>query len=170
MKPGDHPEFFRFPAPEGRSRESTIRLDDLGRFWHEGSLVEKESMNEAFARWIGKHPDNDRLILENGYDWTYFQVDDVPFFIRSLALKGQQTAEPTHAELTLSDGSIELLDPSSLTQDTRGALYCRVKDGKFEARFMPFAQTTLAPIVIETSLGTPAIRLAGKEWPVPLRA
>ena len=23
MKPSDHPEFFRFPAPEGRSREST---------------------------------------------------------------------------------------------------------------------------------------------------
>ncbi len=40
MKPGDHPEFFRFPAPEGRSRESTIRLDGRGRFWHDGALVE----------------------------------------------------------------------------------------------------------------------------------
>ena len=40
MKPGDHPEFFRFPAPEGRSRESTILLDREGRFWHDGELVE----------------------------------------------------------------------------------------------------------------------------------
>src|SRR5215472_2124596 len=40
VKPGDHPEFFRFPAPEGRSRESTIRLDAEGHFFHEGHKVE----------------------------------------------------------------------------------------------------------------------------------
>src|SRR5262249_32567480 len=31
MKPGDHPDFFRLPPPPGRSRESRIVLDDLGR-------------------------------------------------------------------------------------------------------------------------------------------
>ena len=40
MRPADHPEFFRLPAPEGRSRESTIVLDAEGRFHHDGELVE----------------------------------------------------------------------------------------------------------------------------------
>ena len=39
MKPGDHPEFFRFPAPEGRSRESTIRLDAEGTFHHDEAVT-----------------------------------------------------------------------------------------------------------------------------------
>ena len=70
MKPGDHPEFFRFPAPEGRSRESTIRLDAEGRFHHEGNVVEHPKLAEAFHTWIARHPDDGRYILTNGYDWT----------------------------------------------------------------------------------------------------
>ncbi len=70
MKPGDHPEFFRFPAPEGRSRESTIRLDAEGRFWHEGNPVEHPKLAQAMHGWVSRHPDDHRFILTNGYDWT----------------------------------------------------------------------------------------------------
>src|SRR5205809_4885030 len=80
MRPGDHPEFFRFPAPEGRSRESSIVLDREGRFHHNGALVEHPGMARAFASWIDLHPDDGRFILNNGYDWSYFRVEDVPFF------------------------------------------------------------------------------------------
>ena len=86
MKPGDHPEFFRFPAPEGRSRESTIRLDAEGRFWHDGSLVEHAELAQAMHAWISRHPDDGRYILTNGYDWTYFTVDDAPYFVRSVRI------------------------------------------------------------------------------------
>lgn len=170
MKPGDHPEFYRFPAPEGRSRESSIVLDAQGRFWHDGMPVEKHSMSQAFARWIKKHPDDDRFILENGYDWTYFRVEDVPFFVRSVTLTGEPFEASTQLQLGLSDGSVENLDPASLQEDARGALYCRVKQGKFEARFMPFAQTALGPLVLETSSGAAAVVLGGKEWSVARRA
>ena len=81
MRPGDHPEFFRFPAPEGRSRESSIVLDAQGRFHHDGELVEHPGMARAFASWIDRHPDDGRFILNNGYDWSYFRVEDVPFFV-----------------------------------------------------------------------------------------
>src|SRR5512138_1092762 len=81
MKPGDHPEFFRFPAPEGRSRESTIRLDAEGRFWHEQLLVEHRKLAAAMHTWISRHPDDGRYILTNGYDWTYFTVEDAPYTV-----------------------------------------------------------------------------------------
>ena len=69
------------PAPEGRSRESTIRLDADGRFFHEGERVEHPGLEAAMHTWIARHPDDGRYILTNGYDWTYFTVDDVPFFV-----------------------------------------------------------------------------------------
>jgi uncharacterized protein len=85
MLPIDHPDFFRRAPPPGQSRESTIMLDGEGRFWHAGELVRHPGMQEAFASWISRHPDDGRHILCNGYDWSYFDVQDVPFFVRGLS-------------------------------------------------------------------------------------
>lgn len=142
MKPADHPEFFRWPAPEGRSRESTIRLDGRGRFWHDDELVTHPKMAQAFATWIARHPDDGRFILTNGYDWTYFTVDDVPFFVKGVHIGTDRV------RLVLSDETDELLDAKTLSLGENGALYVKVKDGSFEARFTPEAQTLLAPLLV----------------------
>jgi hypothetical protein len=145
VKPGDHPEFFRFPAPEGRSRESTIRLDREGRFVHDHELVEHPKLRDALHGWISRHPDDGRYILTNGYDWTYFTVEDVPYFVRSLR------AEDGEALLVLSDGTVEPLDPSTARTGDDGALYVRVKrdapGGPFDAKLTRFAQTQLDPFL-----------------------
>lgn len=149
MKPGDHAEFFRFPAPEGRSRESTIRLDAEGRFHHEGNVVEHPKLADAFHTWIARHPDDGRYILTNGYDWTYFIVDDVPYFVRSVRDDGGD------AILLLSDGTEEPLEPSTVKQKDggRGDLYLQVKrdakGGPFDAKLTRFAQTQLGPFLRE---------------------
>jgi len=156
MRPADHPEFFRFPAPEGRSRESSIALDAEGRFHHEGELVEHPGMARAFASWIDRHPDDGRFILNNGYDWTYFQVADVPFFVLGVREEGGRLA------LSLSDGSESLLDPSSLRLGARGALYTTVKNGKFRARFTPGAQIALAPWLAAGESGEVFLEIANR--------
>jgi hypothetical protein len=147
MKPGDHPEFFRFPAPEGRSRESTIRLDAAGRFWHEGRQVEHAGLATAFHSWIRRHPDDGRYILSNGYDWSYFTVDDAPYFVRAVRI------EPQRVTLLLSDGTEEDWDPESSRVGPDGALYAPVKrkapGGPFEAKFTQHAQASLAPAMVE---------------------
>lgn len=164
MKPGEHPEFFRLPAPAGRSRESTIVLDARGRFWHDGALVAHPGMQLAFARWIDLHPDDGRFILQNGYDWTYIRVEDVPFLIRAVRL------EPMTVHVTLSDDSEEELDLSSLAQGAGDALYARVKAGRFEARFVQQAQTALAPLLVETGDGGFGLGLGTRVFPVGRRA
>lgn len=139
MRPADHPEFYRFPPPEGRSRESGIVLDGEGRFHHQGALVEHPGMARAFASWITRHPDDGRFILSNGYDWSYFEVEDAPFFV-------QGVHEAAGAlQLELSDGSESPLEPSSLSSGARGALYTTVKGGQFRARFTQAGQIALAP-------------------------
>jgi hypothetical protein len=145
MKPGDHPEFFRFPAPEGRSRESTIRLDGEGYFHHAGEPVKHAKLGQALHTWISRHPDDGRYILTNGYDWTYFVVDDVPFFVRSIR------EEDGDAILKLSDETEEPLDPSTVRANERGELYLVVKKnakgGPYDAKMTRFAQTQLGPFL-----------------------
>jgi hypothetical protein len=160
MKPGDHPEFFRFPAPEGRSRESTIRLDARGRFWHEGALVEHQGLATALHGWIRRHPDDGRYILSNRYDWTYFTVDDAPFFVRSLR------ALPDAIVLVLSDGSEESWEPAATRSGADGGLYTIVKraapGGPYEAKFTPHAQGALAPLLVDGADGPAEVIIGGR--------
>ena len=165
-KPGDHPEFFRFPAPEGRSRESTIRLDAEGRFFHEGESVAHPKLAEAMHTWIRRHPDDGRFILTNGYDWTYFTVEDAPFFVRAVRAEGDR------AVLVLSDGTEEPWDPRTSHVGNGGALYARVnlpeKRGPFEAKFTRHAQASLAPWLIDAGgpEGGIAARIGGQTVPI----
>ena len=152
MKPGDHPEFFRLPPPEGRSRESTIRLDADGNFFHDSERVEHPGLAAAMHTWIAKHPDDGRFILTNGYDWTYFTVEDVPYFVRSLRI------EPDRVVLHLSDGTEEAWDADQ-TRVAGDRIYAKVKGGAFEARFDRHAQTALGPILEETADGRWAVKI-----------
>ncbi len=156
MRPGDHPDFFRLPPPEGRSRESTIVLDREGRFLHDGAPVEHPGMARAFASWITLHPDDGRFILNNGYDWTYFSVEDVPFFVHSVREAGGALW------LALSDGSESELEPSALTTGENGALYTPVKGGKFRARFDRAAQIALAPWLVSDENGQIYLEIGGQ--------
>ncbi|MFO0675614.1 MAG: hypothetical protein U0169_03710 [Polyangiaceae bacterium] len=163
MRPGDHPEFFRFPAPEGRSRESTIRLDGEGRFFHDGEAVEHPKLAAAMHAWIARHPDDGRFILTNGYDWTYFTVDDAPYFVRALRV------EPERVVLRLSDDTEEPWDPTASRTGSDDALYTHVKanvaGGPFEAKFTRHAQGQLEPL-LEFEGGTPAIRVGNRVVPL----
>lgn len=160
MRPSDHPEFFKLAAPEGRSRESTIRLDGRGRFWHDGAQVQHRGLLAGLHTWIRRHPDNGRYILCNGYDWTYFTVDDAPFFVEVVRI------EPERIVLVLSDGTEEpwRLEKTRVGQD--GAIYASVKPdaagGPYEAKFSRHAQTSLGAVLVETEDAAPAISLSGR--------
>ncbi len=153
MKPGDHPDFFRFPAPEGRSRESTIRLDRDGRWHHDGELVTHPGLAAALPTWIRRHPDDGRFILSNGYDWCYFTVEGTPYFVDGVTL-----GDPPL--LRLSDGRSVPLDPATLALDERGALRCRV--GGEEASFGRHAQLAMAPLLRDGD--PPEVEIGGRRY------
>jgi len=155
MKPGDHPDFFRLAPPPGTSRESTIRLDAEGRFFHDGVRIEHPALEAALHSWISRHPDDGRYILTNGYDWTYFQVDDVPYFVRSIRI------EKDRIDLVLSDATVEALDPTTLRVGNGDALYTKVKGGAFDAKFSRHAQNELAPALREDEEGNVVLEVGG---------
>jgi hypothetical protein len=161
MKPGDHPDFYRLAPPPGTSRESTIVLDADGRFWHDGERVLHPALEKALHGWIARHPDDGRFILTNGYDWTYFRVEDVPFTVLSVRL------QPDGVMLVLSDETEEPLIPETLRVGRGEALYAKVKGGSFEARFSRHAQTALAPAITEGKSGRLALRVGQREYELP---
>jgi hypothetical protein len=142
VKPGDHPEFFRFPPPEGRSRESSIVLTRDGRFLHDGAPVEHPGMQRAFASWLARHPDDGRFILSNGYDWTYLTVEGAACFVQGVR---QVEGRPW---LSLFDGSELALEPSALHLSSEGRLELALP-GREIAAFMPRAQLELSPWLTE---------------------
>jgi hypothetical protein len=120
-------------------------------------------MAAALRSWIGRHPDDGRFILTNGYDWTYFTVEDAPFTVRSVREDGDRLV------LGLSDATEEAWVPEETRVGADGGLYARVKRGlggaPFEAKFTRHAQAALAPYLVEIG-GRAAVRVGAKERPV----
>lgn len=118
-------------------------------------------MARAFATWIDRHPDDGRYILNNGWDWSYFAVEDVPYFVEAVR------AGERGPLLVLSDGSEEPMDAASLRAAPGGALYLRVKQGKFDARFRRTAQLGLGPWLEEDPDGAPVLVILGSQYRLP---
>lgn len=162
MRPGDHPDFFRFAPPPGASRESTLVLDREGRFFHDGVRVEHPALEKALRSWIALHPDDGRPILTNGYDWCYFRPEATPLFVDAVVIH-----EDGAATLRLFDGSEEALTAESLSIDEDGVVCARVRAGRMEARFSRHAQTGLAPLLVSDD--PPAVRIGGQTVVLPAR-
>jgi len=163
MRPTDAPDFFERPAPEGRSRESRIRLDPQGQFWHEGARVENLRMRRAFATWIARHPVNGRWVLNNGYDWVYFAVEDAPLFVERI---GEPAGTPI---LVLSDGSTQILARSEVWIGQNDAVYVRQYTSNFTAKFSREAQLQLEPWLEELTAGEIGLALNGELRAIPRR-
>jgi hypothetical protein len=165
-KPSDDPNYFLLPPPPGRSRESAIRLDGRGRFLNAGEAIEHEGVVRAMHTWITRHPFDGRFVLSNGYDWTYFTVDDTPFFVEAIV------GDEHDPELALSDGTRERWAGGTLHAGDGDALYTWVKHaaagGPYLAKFHPAAQLMLSRWLEEID-GAPALVLRGRVLPIALR-
>jgi hypothetical protein len=128
------------------TRESTIRRDAEGRWFHDGALVENEAIARAFDRWIDVAEDG-RFILKNSINWVYVTIEGAPFFVTAVDFEGSA------AFLSLSDATRERLAIDTLRQDPAGALYCSVRGGRFAAKFSRNAQFDLEPVVGEDGEG-----------------
>lgn len=154
------------PFP-GFSRESKIRLDAEGRFWHEGERVDHPKLAHAMHTWIARHPTDGRVVLENGWDWCYIVVDDTPFLVRGVRAEARPDGEVLVARL--SDESEEPLVLESLRVDAEGAIRCEVKHaakgGPYPARFDRHAAHALGPFLqsAEDDPDAIAVRVGARE-------
>lgn len=83
-------------------------------------------------------------------------VEDTPFWVVSY--------DAADGCIELTDRTREPLDPDTLAPDPDGALRCRVKQGRFPARFQHAAQALLLHAV-EIEDGEPRIRAGDRRLP-----
>jgi uncharacterized protein len=139
-----------------RLRRSGIRLDAEGRFIHEGEEVRHAGLRAALWRWLDRNPDGRWVLRLDERRFVYLDVDDAPHAVRSLRWEGDR------AVLRLADGSEEALDPATVRLGASGAAYCRVKGGRFEARFTAGAWAALAERIEEGDGGAVLVACGGR--------
>lgn len=121
-----------------RFRQTGIRLDREGRFWHEGAEVEHEGLRRAFLRWMDRLDDGRPVLRLDENRYVYLDVEDAPLLITAARWDGDR------AFVTINDGVEQELEYDSLRVGDGDALYCTVRGGRLEARVTTPAYYVLA--------------------------
>lgn len=130
-----------------------LRIDRDGGWLHEGEEVTHEGILSSLRQ--GLQVDGTGHFLQIGPVRVPVEVEDAPYAVVRLEADGDGFA------IWLNDGSREALDPASLKLRQGDVPYCRVKDGRFEARFSRAAAWQLLQHVEAESQGAPPTLAAG---------
>jgi hypothetical protein len=154
------------PTPEmiERLRQTGIRLDREGRFWHEGAVVTHRGFQLALLRWLDRLDDGRPILRLDEKRYAYVDVDDAELLALSARWDGDR------AILALNDETEEELDYASLAASPDNALYCRVRNGRLTARIATPAYYILAERIEEMPEGGFCLRAAGKLHPIGQRS
>ncbi len=137
-------------------RQTGIRLDSNGRFWHEGQEITHKRLRLALLRWLDKLPTGQTILRLDEKRYAFIDVDDCDLLVCSVSWQGDDLFG------RLNDETTERIFLQSLSTGPQGAIYCHVRQQKLVARFSTKAQQLLSPR-IEERKGRAAI-FAGGHW------
>ncbi len=123
-----------------------IFVDKEGKWFHKGM----EMVRREIIRFFCEHLEVDasgRYVINLDEEQCYIEVEDTPFVVRTVQF--EETGGRKTFLLSLNDETREVLRPESLSVGDEDVLYCRVKEGRFTARFHRPAYYQLAEFVRE---------------------
>ncbi len=124
--------------------EITIKTD--GKWYHKGA----EIIRKDIIKFFYEHMDLDekgRYVISWRNERCVVDVEDTAFFVQAVEKIDSSFI------LHLSDETQEKLDPNTLYIGERNVLYCRVKGGRFPARFLRPAYYQIANYIEEDKDG-----------------
>ena len=105
-----------------------IRLDERGRWTHEGLQFENPRIERLFSRSVGRTPGGTWILTIGRFTYPIV-VEDTGYFVERV--QWDESPPIIH----LSDETTEKLALNSLNYQPGGRLYCSIKEGRFQARF-----------------------------------
>ena len=121
-----------------------IRIGRDGTWYFRGmEMLRRDIVNHFYAHL--RQEETGRYVIELDNDRAYIEVEDAPFVVKAVYRGTEIGQEPADGYiLVLSDDTTEPLAPETIRIAADNVPYCRVKQGRFEARFSPAAYYQLA--------------------------
>ena len=126
--------------------EAFLRIDKEGRWFFRDEEITHRKTYLLYSRNLALD-ESGRVILRIGREQCPVEVEDAPFVVKTLEFVLEGSGELQLIWLTLNDETRELLHPETLRIGPDNVPYCRVRSGKFEARFSRGAYQLLFPFV-----------------------
>ncbi|MDP2852619.1 MAG: DUF1285 domain-containing protein [Smithellaceae bacterium] len=113
---------------------SDIKIDKDGIWYYQGAHMFRKDILCVFFEHL-KMDDCGKYFVELNEEIYYLDVEDTAFVVTAV----YKTKAPINCheqiDVLLSDECLEKLDLGSLFVGKDNVMYCRIKDGKFAARF-----------------------------------
>ena len=127
-------------------KETPLRIDKEGRWFFQDEEITHRKTYLLYCRSLTLD-ESGRVILQIGRERCPVEVEDVPFVVKTLDFVLTEDGELKTIGLILNDETREELHPETLRIGPDHVPYCRVRSGKFEARFSRGAYQLLSPFV-----------------------
>jgi hypothetical protein len=113
---------------------SDIRIDKEGVWYYKGAHMFRKEILSVFFQHL-RIDECGKYLIELGEERCYLDVEDTAFIVAAVYKTQLPDNGRAQMDILLSDDSCEKLEMQSLHVGSDNVLYCRVKGGKFIARF-----------------------------------
>ncbi|MEM2890119.1 MAG: DUF1285 domain-containing protein [Candidatus Hadarchaeum sp.] len=120
-----------------------IKIDREGTWFYQNVEIEHEEIRRYLGEHLVRDPDGRYFIQIHGKRCPV-EVEDTPFIVEQIE---PLEFPPEGFQITLHEGTTEELNLETLTISPNQIFYCRVKNGKFPARFSKAACYQMADYV-----------------------
>lgn len=141
---------------------SDIKIDKDGLWYYCGAHMFRKDILHIFFENL-KVNDCGQYYVELNEEIYYLDVEDTAFVITAVFKLKDPSGNGEKIEVLLNDDRRESLDLNTLTVGDENVMYCRVKDGRFPARFTRKSYYQLAEY-IEQKNNVFCIRLNNEKY------
>ena len=132
---------------------SEIKIDKEGIWYYKGAHMFRKDILCVFFEHL-QIDECGKYLIELNEERCYLNVEDTVFVVGAVYKTKLPDGGRDQIDVLLSDDSCEKLEISSLYIGKDNVLYCRVKEGKFAARFSRNSYYQLAEFIEQSENGS----------------
>jgi hypothetical protein len=129
-----------------------IKIDKDGIWYYNGAHMFRKEILSIFFQNL-RIDECGRYLIELGPERCYLHVEDTAFVVAAVYKINLPCNGREQIDVLLNDDSCEKLETNSLYTGEDNVLYCRVKEGRFTARFSRNSYYQLAEFIEQSENG-----------------